>query len=94
MTSVVDEKFAGLFRSLSAFRADVATGWGGNSRLTLVFAAKARLGGFKRRQARAEIAAKTPRGRGVGMIVRADKSRFNGFAVPGTRPLVQALFVH
>lgn len=59
-----------------------------------MIAAEARLSGFGGRQAGVEIATKTLYGRGVGIIRRADKIRFDGFPVPGTRPLVQALFVY
>jgi hypothetical protein len=59
-----------------------------------VLAAEARLSGFGGRQAGMEVAPKTLEGRGVGLIGRADKLRFDGFVEPGARPLVQALRVY
>lgn len=90
----MSQEFADLFRPVPDVRTGMATGQGRNQPVALVFVTEARDGGFGGRQPSIEIAPKTLDGHRIGTIVRADESCLHGFAVPGTRPLVQALFVH
>src|SRR6185437_2947156 len=65
-----------------------------NHTVASVLISEACLRSFSGRQAGVEIAPETLRDHSVGMIVRVNKPRIDRFAVPNTRPLLEALLVH